>query len=135
MQYVGEVFDVDSDIGKERIEKYKKSTCTYMMRTENGEVIDPTTHGNIARFINHSCDPNCVTRKWTVLGETSVGIFARKDIKEDEELSFDYQFDTFKTPYTRCYCGTANCKGFLGLGVFEDDSENENAPKCKLCSN
>jgi SET domain-containing protein len=90
MQYVGEVFFVDSDIGKQRIEKYKNRTCTYMMRTENGEVIDPTTHGNIARFINHSCEPNCVTRKWTVLGETSVGIFALRDIHEDEELSFDY---------------------------------------------
>jgi histone-lysine N-methyltransferase SETD2/UMP-CMP kinase len=31
-----------------------------------------------------------VTRKWTVLGETSVGIFALRDIEEDEELSFDY---------------------------------------------
>ena len=87
---MGDVFYVDSDIGKKRIEMYKNSTCTYMMRTENGEVIDPTTHGNIARFINHSCDPNCVTRNWTVLGETSVGIFALRDIEEDEELSFDY---------------------------------------------
>lgn len=124
MQYVGDVFYVDSDIGKKRIEMYKNSTCTYMMRTENGEVIDPTTHGNIARFINHSCDPNCVTRKWTVLGETSVGIFALRDIEEDEELSFDYQFDTFKTPFTRCYCGTSKCKGYLGLGVYEDDGIN-----------
>jgi len=80
MQYVGEVFQVDSEIGKKRLERYKNSTCTYMMRTENGEVIDPTDYGNIARFINHSCDPNCVTRKWTVFKETSVGIFARRDI-------------------------------------------------------
>lgn len=61
-----------------------------MMRTDNGEVIDPTFCGSIARFINHSCDPNCVTRKWIVEKETMVGIFAKKDIAEDEEISFDY---------------------------------------------
>ena len=90
MQYVGEVFQVDSELGLKRQEMYKHSTCTYMMRTDNNEVIDPTFYGNIARFMNHSCDPNCVTRKWTVAKETMVGIFARKDIAEDEELTFDY---------------------------------------------
>jgi histone-lysine N-methyltransferase SETD2/UMP-CMP kinase len=60
------------------------------MRIENNEVIDPTYSGNIARFINHSCDPNCQTRKWTVLNEVCVGIFTLKDIQENEELTFDY---------------------------------------------
>jgi SET domain-containing protein len=69
MQYVGEVFSVDSELGEERVKLYKNSTCTYLMKTTNNEVIDPTFHGNIARFINHSCDPNCVTQKWNVLGE------------------------------------------------------------------
>lgn len=59
MQYVGEVFSTDSDIGSKRIKRYKHSKCTYLMRIENNEVIDPTYSGNIARFINHSCDPNC----------------------------------------------------------------------------
>jgi len=39
-----------------------------------------SSQGNIARFINHSCDPNCETQKWWVRGETSIGIFAKKDI-------------------------------------------------------
>lgn len=42
------------------------------------EVIDPTKHGNMARFINHSCDPNCETRKWHVRGELCIGIFTKK---------------------------------------------------------
>jgi SET domain-containing protein len=60
------------------------------MSMDNNEVIDPTFYGNIARFINHSCEPNCQTQKWNVLGEIMVGIFALKDIKENEELTFDY---------------------------------------------
>jgi histone-lysine N-methyltransferase SETD2/UMP-CMP kinase len=76
MQYVGEVFSTDSDVGSKRIRRYKHSKCTYLMRIENNEVIDPTYSGNIARFINHSCDPNCQTRKWTIQNEICVGIFA-----------------------------------------------------------
>ena len=61
------------------------------METIDNEVIDPTIKGNLARFINHSCDPNCISEKWHVLGETAIGIFARRDISKDEELSFDYK--------------------------------------------
>lgn len=68
----------------------QKSTCTYLMRTSNNEVIDPTFKGNMARFMNHSCNPNCITQKWNVLGEICVGIFASRDIEENEELTFDY---------------------------------------------
>ncbi len=53
-------------------------------------MIDPTYKGNLARFINHSCDPNCITVKWNVLGEVCIGIFANRDIMEDEEFTFDY---------------------------------------------
>ena len=60
------------------------------MKLNNQEVIDPTSKGNLARFINHSCQPNCITEKWNVLGEVCIGIFANRDINEDEELTFDY---------------------------------------------
>lgn len=68
------------------------------MRISTKEMIDPTFKGNMARFINHSCDPNCIIEKWHVLGEICVGVFSIKDIKEDEELTFDYKFDALKTP-------------------------------------
>ena len=69
-----------------------------------------------------------------MLKETSIGIFARKDIEEDEELTFDYQFDAFKTPFTKCYCGVAKCKGYLGLGMYEDEKDRQkNAPDCSVC--
>lgn len=85
------------------------------MKISSKEVIDPTYKGNMARFINHSCAPNCITEKWNVLGETCVGIFSLRDIQEDEELNFDYKFDAYKTPLTKCLCGTETCKGFINL--------------------
>lgn len=115
MQYFGEVFDTETKLGTERLKKYKGSTCTYLMKIHKTFVIDPTYKGSMARFINHSCDPNCETQKWNVLGEICVGIFAIKDIQEGEELSFDYRFDCYRTPLTRCYCGAKSCKGYLGV--------------------
>ena len=48
------------------------------------------TQGNQARFINHSCDPNCETQKWhdAGTGEVRVGIFAKRDIYPGEELTY-----------------------------------------------
>ena len=115
IQYLGEVYSIDSDIGRARLEKYKSEPCTYLMSTSHNEVIDPAKKGNLARFINHSCDPNCETQKWNVLGEVCVGIFSKRNIMEDEELTFDYRLDTHKTTLTRCLCGSSNCKQYLGL--------------------
>ena len=54
-------------------------------------MIDAGPKGNLARFMNHSCDPNCITQKWTVNGDTRVGLFALKDIPPGTELTFNYQ--------------------------------------------
>jgi len=107
------------------------------MKITQNEVIDPTFKGNMARFINHSCDPNCITQKWNVLGETCVGIFAIRDIPAEAELSFDYQFDSFKTPLTKCLCGAATCKGYLGrkpheISMEEWEEKLEYLP-CSIC--
>lgn len=55
------------------------------------EVIDATVKGGLARFINHSCEPNCATQKWLVDGELRVGIFAKKRILAGAEITYDYQ--------------------------------------------
>ncbi|KAL4480830.1 hypothetical protein ABPG72_001699 [Tetrahymena utriculariae] len=137
IQYTGEVFDINSSEGVKRCKDYSRSTCTYLMKIDKNEVIDPTYKGNLARFINHSCDPNCITQKWHVLGEICIGIFSIKDIQEDEELTFDYQFDSFKTPLTKCLCQSAKCKGYLGyiptdFTVEEWEERLDNLP-CSIC--
>ena len=79
--------------------------------------IDPTRHGNVARFFNHSCSPNLMTRTFRVdsLLPAHVGLFASRDIEADEELTFSYG----EVPANReellrpCHCGSNGCKKFL----------------------
>lgn len=78
------------------------------------QVIDACRRGNRARFINHSCEPNCETQKWVVKGELKIGFFATKDIAVGEELQFDYNFERYGDKPTKCHCGAAACRGFIG---------------------
>ncbi|XP_068663222.1 histone-lysine N-methyltransferase ASHH1 isoform X2 [Aristolochia californica] len=84
--------------------------------------------------------PNCETRKWTVLGEIRVGIFAKQDILPGAELSYDYNFEWYGGVKVRCLCGAPCCAGFLGAKsrgfqedtyLWEDDDDRysvENIP-------
>ena len=50
--------------------------------------------GGLARYINHSCDPNCYTRIVTVEGKKHIAIFSKRLIAPGEELCYDYKVGT-----------------------------------------
>lgn len=79
----------------------------------NNFVVDATQRGNIARFINHSCDPNCEMQKWIVNGYYRLGIFAKKKIEEGEELTYNYSMFVNMEPAQKCECGSTNCNGVI----------------------
>ena len=79
--------------------------------------------------MNHSCDPNCETQKWTVDGDTKVGLFALKEITAATELTFNYQFETMGEVKQKCLCGAQNCSGFIGEKPARIISEQEAASK------
>lgn len=121
IEYVGEVIDADElDI---RSKACANAPHYYFLSLTGGETIDASKKGNISRFINHSCDPNCITQKWQVDGESRVGIFALRNIKVGEELTFDYQFERFSHKKQRCLCGAANCSRYLGSKPKPKDGE------------
>jgi histone-lysine N-methyltransferase ASH1L len=85
------------------------------MSFDQNMIIDATT-GSIARFVNHSCSPNCRMIKWIVGGQPRMALFAGdKPIMTGEELTYDYNFDPFSAKNVqKCLCGADNCRGFLG---------------------
>ena len=85
------------------------------MSFDQNMIIDATT-GSIARFVNHSCSPNCRMIKWIVSGQPRMALFAGdRPIMTGEELTYDYNFDPFSAKNVqKCLCGSANCRGVLG---------------------
>eukprot|EP00884_Botryococcus_braunii_P002799 jgi/Botrbrau1/1251/Bobra.0163s0044.1 len=84
---------------------------TYMFSLDDDWIIDATKQGNAARYINHSCDPNCVAKLVHVKdGQNHVCIFARRDINYGEELAYNYQSKaTDEATREECRCGAKNC--------------------------
>lgn len=78
-------------------------------------VLDARYGGNDARFINHSCDPNCET----VIEDGHIWIKAIKPISPETELVYDYRFewqDEYEPEdvrYYACRCGAAKCRGTI----------------------
>lgn len=88
-----------------------KNGC-YLFGVDEETVIDATRIGNIARFVNHSCEPNCITRKVKVKGQTRIVYISKRIIEEGEELTFDYCFP-FEKEKIECHCGAPNCRKFM----------------------
>ncbi|KAM0841963.1 hypothetical protein ACQ4PT_058660 [Festuca glaucescens] len=130
IEYVGEVLDIKAYESRQSYYASKGQKHFYFMTLNGGEVIDACTKGNLGRFINHSCSPNCRTEKWMVNGEVCIGIFAMRNIKKGEELTFDYNYVRVSgAAPQKCFCGTAKCRGYIGgdisgSGIIaQDDAE------------
>jgi len=85
---------------------------TFNFGLENGEVINAEIGGNDARWINHSCDPNCEA----IEEDDRIFIYAMRDIEPGEELFYDYAME-IDEPITEkskkkfaCHCGSSNCR-------------------------
>ncbi|EXJ78670.1 hypothetical protein A1O1_09071 [Capronia coronata CBS 617.96] len=115
IEYVGE--KIRQEIADLREIKYTESGIgsSYLFRIDEGTVVDATKKGGIARFINHSCSPNCTAKIIRVGGTKRIVIYALRDIEKDEELTYDYKFEREFDSDDRipCLCGSAVCKGFL----------------------
>ncbi|KAH9501726.1 Histone-lysine N-methyltransferase setd2 [Dermatophagoides farinae] len=114
MEYVGEV--IDPFMFHKRTDKYSKLKMEhyYFMALKSDEIIDATYKGNMTRFINHSCEPNSITQKWTVNGELRIGFFTIKPVAAGEEITFDYQFQRYGKKAQKCYCESKCCRGYIG---------------------
>ncbi|XP_073139885.1 histone-lysine N-methyltransferase ATXR7 isoform X2 [Henckelia pumila] len=112
IEYVGEL--IRSRISDIRECQYEKMGIgsSYLFRLDDGCVVDATKRGGIARFINHSCEPNCYTKVISVEGQKKIFIYAKRHIAAGEELTYNYKFplEEKKIP---CNCGSKRCRGSL----------------------
>ncbi|KAF1845686.1 histone H3-K4 methyltransferase Set1 [Cucurbitaria berberidis CBS 394.84] len=115
IEYVGE--KVRQRVADLREAKYDMQGVgsSYLFRIDEDTVIDATKMGGIARFINHSCTPNCTAKIIRVDNTKRIVIYALRDIGQDEELTYDYKFEREMDATDRipCLCGSVGCKGFL----------------------
>jgi len=98
------------------------SAHTMLFSVEGGWVIDATRGGNSARWVNHSCAPNCEIEE----EGHRVFIEARRDIKPGEEIAYDYNLQIGERHTKKakrdhaCLCGARRCRGTM-LGEKEGD--------------
>jgi len=81
----------------------------YIFHLNYRYALDGKTLANTARYINHSCDPNCEVEKTY----DTLWIVALRDIKEGEELSFNYGYTLEHYKDNPCTCGAQNCCGHI----------------------
>jgi len=115
VEYRGEL--IGNAMAEKREVEYEKAKIgsDYMFRIDGFLVCDATKQGNVARFINASCDPNCYTQIITMNGSKRIVIYAKRDIKAGEELCYDYKFpfEHDETKRIPCHCGAQDCRGFM----------------------
>ncbi|KAL8016890.1 putative Zinc finger, FYVE/PHD-type, Zinc finger, RING/FYVE/PHD-type, methyltransferase, trithorax [Plasmopara halstedii] len=111
VEYQGQI--IGQSVADERERRYEEQgvgSC-YMFRLDDQTIIDATRCGNLARFINHSCDPKAFARVVVVEGgEKKIVIFAKRAIAAGDEVTYDYKFP-IEDEAIRCDCNASNCIG------------------------
>ena len=107
IEYKGKVITVKET---ETNPKFDNDKAIYLFNLNKKYDLDGDFKYNTARLINHSCDPNCEVDGVGL----KLWIYAIKDIKKNEELTYDYGF-SFDKDYKDfpCRCGAKKCVGFI----------------------
>ena len=114
IEYTGEII-TDDEADRRYDDETMARHHTFLFAVDVNHVIDGARKGNAARFINHSCEPNCEA----VIEENRVYIDALRTIRAGEELLYDYQYERDGVPDASwdrlyaCHCGTPSCRGTI----------------------
>ncbi|XP_064082523.1 histone-lysine N-methyltransferase SETD1-like isoform X2 [Macrobrachium nipponense] len=112
IEYVGQsIRPIIADLREIQYEKIGIGS-SYLFRIDMDSIIDATKCGNLARFINHSCNPNCYAKIITVETQKKIVIYSKQPIACGEEITYDYKFPIEEEKIV-CLCGAAQCKGTL----------------------
>lgn len=114
IEYVGEKItkkesDKRADLVLEQSNGHKEGGGVYIFELNKQYDIDGNVEYNTARFINHTCEPNCETENI----DGHIWIIATKNIKKGEELSYNYGYDLSDYEQHPCNCGKPRCIGYI----------------------
>ena len=104
IEYTGE------KLNPKQRKRREQESSKYLFILDEYWTLDGAVGGSGAEFINHSCDPNLVTR---VL-KGHILYFSRRKIRKGEELTVDYNYDD-TDELMQCVCGAKNCRGTINL--------------------
>jgi SET domain-containing protein len=110
LEYVGD------KISKEESLRRCQGNNEYIFALDEQYDLDGNIPANSARFLNHSCAPNCEAE----FDGRRIWIVARRDIRAGEELTFNYGFDLVDYHEHPCRCGASECVGFIVAEAFFD---------------
>ncbi|EAY23271.1 SET domain containing protein [Trichomonas vaginalis G3] len=126
VEYTGELVRLSVTEARQKYYETEGNHGSYIFRLDDDLYIDATHKGGIARFLNHSCDPNCKTCVVEAGGQRHIVIFAKKKIEPFEELTYDYNLPyESKEKAIVCLCGSPKCRGYLN---YTDKKDIENEP-------
>jgi uncharacterized protein len=114
IEYVGEV--ITNEEAERRYDDDKSERHhTFLFELDEDTCIDAAYGGNISRFINHSCSPNCEA----LIDGKHIYIFAKQNLQPGVELAYDYSYDVSARrtkallEYYACHCGSPRCRGTI----------------------
>ena len=115
IEYVGERID------KKESNRRCEENNEFIFTLDESVDLDGNVPSNPARFINHSCQPNCDAE----IIDNRIWIVANRDIKASEEITFNYGFDLEDYRDYPCHCGSPECVGFIIAEEFFEHVRNQ----------
>ena|SRR3989338_1360511 len=133
IEYVGEKIskeegDMRSEMHIKMHEKNPHFGEVYVYELDDKWDIDGSPDYNEAKYINHSCSPNCESD----IKDGHIWIVALRDIKEGEELTYDYSYDLDEFDEYPCKCGSEKCFGYILDAELWDKGKKVLAEKKKV---
>lgn len=119
IQYQGEKITIDECERRELL--YGECEVTYLFDMENGYAVDGGVGGNMAIYINHSCDPNCRIE----FEGHEIWVVSCRFVPGEEELTYDYWFDPADDEISAvlCQCRGIHCRGTINRPHDEQHRE------------
>ncbi|CAF0790054.1 unnamed protein product [Rotaria sordida] len=112
IEYIGEL--IRNEVANKREKLYEQQNRgIYMFRLDDDYVIDATMSGCLARYINHSCEPNAITEVVPIEKDNKIIIITNRRILKGEEIMYDYKFNFEDDSKIPCLCGAVNCRKWM----------------------